>query len=87
LPQEECSKVACDAIQDPNVDQCFVPDGYQRALLYRSWNTSCPPLQPDFYQKFTYPWDYHGSWHWGSSAVVRCLPGYTIPTSFASVRV
>ena len=85
LPPEECSKSACTSNQDPIVNQCFVPDGYQRALLYRSWNTSCTPVAPDFYTTFTYPWEYHGSWHWGSTVALRCLPGYTLPPSATQV--
>ncbi len=47
LPREECSKPVCTSTQDPKVDNCHLDDGYTRLFLYRSWNTSCYPLQND----------------------------------------
>ena len=87
LPREECSKPECTSTQDPTADNCHSQDGYQRTLLYRSWNTSCPGLQPDFTKTYTYPWLYHGTWHWGSTVQLRCLPGYAIPDSYKNVSV
>ena len=39
----------------------------------------------DFVKNFTFAWDYHGSFYWGSTVVLRCLPGYQIPQAYASV--
>ena len=47
--------------------------------LYRTWKTSCPAIEADFRNKFTYVWEHHGSWHWGSKVTLRCLPGYELP--------
>jgi hypothetical protein len=49
-------------------------------MLYRAWNTGCQPLTFDYNVTNTYVWDYHGSWNWGSVAVLRCMPGFQIPT-------
>ena len=81
----ECKKLPCSSTQDPLADQCLPNDGYQRSLLFRSWNTSCPPIYPDFSKNFTYAWDYSGTWNWGSNATVRCLPGFVLPDDQAKV--
>ena len=75
----------CSATQNPLLNNCSALDGYNRTLIYRSWNTSCPPLVPDFYKTMTYSWDYHGAWYWGLTAVLRCLPGYVIPAAYENV--
>ena len=85
LNPEECFKSACTTNQLPAVDNCYPADNYNRIQLYRSWNTSCPPLLPDLDTSFTYPWDYHGSWHYGSWATLKCLPGYVLPSSASAV--
>jgi len=28
------------------INKCYPKDGYNRVMLYRAWNTSCPPLLP-----------------------------------------
>jgi hypothetical protein len=85
LPLVECSKPACTGTQDPALDNCTQNDGYSRTLIYRSWNTSCPPYQPDFNKTKTYVWDYHGAWYWGSELVLRCLPGFILPAAYQNV--
>ena len=47
---------------------------------FRTWKTSCPPLDADVTDKFFYVWDHHGSWHLGSTAALRCIPGYELPS-------
>ncbi len=42
----ECSKPACSSTADPVINKCYQKDGYNRVMLYRAWNTSCPPLLP-----------------------------------------
>ena len=85
LPREECSKPVCLSTQEPKVDNCHLDDGYSRLFLYRSWKTSCNPMQNDLSRTFTYLWDYHGSWHWGVLILLRCLPGYVIPDAHKTV--
>jgi hypothetical protein len=84
LNEAECSKSSCQGSQVPAVDNCYAPDQYSRVYLYRSWNTSCQPLLTDLDTSFTYPWDYHGSWHYGSVATLRCIPGYVLPQTVAN---
>ena len=79
LAEQDCSLSKCTELQDPLVDNCFIDDGYRRTKLYRSWHTSCPALEPDFKTNFVYVWKHHGSWHWGSKATLRCIPGYELP--------
>ena len=50
-------------------------------MIYRTWSTSCSPMVFDFTSTYTYVWDYHGSWHWGSWVTLRCMPGYQIPAN------
>ena len=81
VPQGDCLKPVCTATQDPIINNCLLDDSYTRAMLYRTWNTGCPPLINDYNITFTYVWSYSGSWYWGSTAELRCMPGYQIPTS------
>ena len=81
LPDPECEVPVCEDSQDPAQVNCYVEDGYRRTHLYRTWQTSCPPIDPDFKHKFIYVWQHHGSWHWGSKATLRCIPGYELPSS------
>ena len=77
LDEEECVNADCAT----NPQTCPM-DGYARTWLYRSWNTSCRPLEADFKTTFTYPWNYTGNWHWGSYITLRCLPGYQLPENY-----
>ena len=85
LPISECSKSQCTSSQNATVDNCYPRDGYTRAMIYRSWNTSCPPYTPDFANTKTYVWDYSGNWYWGSTVILRCLPGFLIPAAYQNV--
>ena len=87
LDPNECYKSECKDTQTPVTDGCYPKDGYKRYFLNRSWNTSCPALNPDYYKTFTYPWDYHGSWYFDSTATLRCLPGFTIPSAYSGVSI
>ena len=79
LSKEDCSVPTCGTGQTPANDSCQDGDGFRRTTLYRTWKTSCPPIEADLTEKFIYVWDHHGSWHWGSKATLRCLPGYELP--------
>ena len=79
LNEEDCKVPVCRIDQTPENDTCHLDDGYRRTSLYRTWKTSCPPLDADLIDNFAYVWDHHGSWHWGSSAILRCIPGYELP--------
>ena len=79
LEEQECFKLVCEPEQSPAVDDCHYDDGYRRTFLYRAWKTSCSEIEPDLSVTFTYVWEHHGSWHWGSKATLRCLPGYILP--------
>ena len=81
LNTEDCSIPICTSDQTPESDKCRIDDGYRRTSLYRTWKTSCPPIDPDLTNKFIYVWEHHGSWHWGSKATLRCIPGYELPLS------
>ena len=80
LPENECKKSVCISSNDTTADtNCHPDDGFRRTRLFKTWETSCPALGVDLEDKFVYIWQYHGSWHWGSRATLRCLPGYELP--------
>ena len=81
-----CSVPVCTSDQTPENGNCYLDDGYVRTKLYRTWKTSCPPLDADMTEKFYYVWDHHGSWHWGSEATLRCIPGYELPPNWDGER-
>lgn len=66
--QELCTDPECE-----DGENCHSRDGYKRTRLYRTWKTSCPPLDPDLTTNFVYPWEPHGAWHWGSKVTLRCI--------------
>ena len=43
---------------------------------------TCPAFEADFTTKFYFPWDFHGNFHVGSKATLKCLPGYVLPKQF-----
>jgi hypothetical protein len=81
----QCSLPNCTSSQIPSIDNCIPSDGYQRKVIYRSWNTSCSPLLVDLSVNNVYPWSYSGSWNYGSYAIVRCADGFNIPQNYPSV--
>ena len=84
IDEADCSVPICGSDQTPENDNCHIDDGYRRTTLYRTWKTSCPPIIKDLNEKFIYAWEHHGSWHWGSKATLRCLPGYELPRELPS---
>ena len=85
LNDEDCNVPVCTSDQSPSNNNCHRDDGYIRTHLYRSWKTSCPPIDAEFLaDKFAYLWDHHGSWHWSSKATLRCLPGYELPSTLGN---
>ena len=85
LNEENCNVPVCTSDQSPSNEICHHDDGYRRTHLYRSWKTSCPPIDAEFLaDKFAYLWDHHGSWHWSSKATLRCLPGYELPSTLGN---
>ena len=79
LPDKDCDVPECEEGQDPSADKCHNRDGYRRTKLYKTWQTSCQDITVDLKDDFLYVWEHHGSWHWGSKATLRCLPGYELP--------
>ena len=43
---------------------------------------TCPAFEADFTTKFYFPWDFHGNFHVGSKATLKCLPGYVLPKMY-----
>ncbi len=82
LDEGACTFSECTDDQIPDQDNCHPQDGYKRTKLFRAWETSCPPIQANLTDKFFYVWEHHGNWHWGSKAVLKCLPGYQIPPAW-----
>ena len=82
LPIEECSKSECTASQlaDPSQSgNCYKQDGFARRMLYRAWLPSCPEKPAAHMTDKWYVLDHHGTWRYGSTAVLRCFPGYQLP--------
>ncbi len=82
IHDEACQVPECADDQTPAEDNCHPQDGYKRTKLFRAWETSCPPIEANLTDKFFYVWEHHGNWHWGSQAVLKCLPGYQIPPAW-----
>ena len=53
-------------------------DGYLRTMLYRAWLPSCPILPMYDTTGKWYVLDHHGTWRYGSEALLRCFPGYQL---------
>ena len=81
LDDSECTtKTECtnDEESDPIGNNCYKKDGYLRTMLYRAWLPSCPiPPMYDITDKL-YVLDHHGTWRYGSEAILRCFPGYEL---------
>ena len=77
VEDSQCELDTCS--EDLEQGHCNPDDGYVRAYLYKTYDLTCPPLAPDLDFNFFFPWDYHGQWHLGSFATVKCLPGYKLP--------
>ena len=77
----DCSSRECTSGEHPsNTTGCHLAEEkYKRVRLYRNWRPACTPLVNDFTNKKYYVVQHHGMWHYGSEAIVRCLPGYMLP--------
>ena len=53
-----------------------------RARIYKTYSLTCPAFEADFTTKFYFPWDFHGNFHVGSKATLKCLPGYVLPKQY-----
>ena len=85
--EEQCNQDDCADDQNPDADKCNAKDGYVRARLYKTYSLTCPAFEADFNTKFYFPWDFHGNFHVGSKAKLKCLPGYVLPKKYKpSVR-
>ena len=87
LPLSECQKTECSQAEenDPTGNDCYIKDGYSRIMLYRTWRPGCNDLSA-FADKLateylSYVLDYSDTYHYGSKAVVRCIPGYMLPSA------
>ena len=78
----ECQQAECGDGEHPsNTTGCYLKEEkYKRVYIYRNWRPGCTAIQNDFTTKKVYVVDHHGIWHYGSKAVVRCMPGYMLPT-------
>ena len=85
--EEQCSQTTCTSDQDPNTDDCYPDDGYIRGRLYKTYSLTCMAREVDYTTNFFFPWDHHGNWHVGSTAVMRCLPGYVLPPGYENGAV
>ena len=47
-------------------------------MLYRAWLPSCPILPMYNTVEKWYVLDHHGTWRYGSEAILRCFPGYEL---------
>ena len=47
-------------------------------MLYRAWLPSCPILPMYHLTQKWYVLDHHGTWRYGSEAILRCFPGYEL---------
>ena len=79
---EQCNLATCTAEQDPTNDKCNPDDGYVRAKIYKTYSLTCPEIEANFNSEFYFPWDHHGNWHVGSTATLKCLPGYVLPKQY-----
>ena len=82
VAEEQCGYADCTSDQDPFHDECNADDGYIRGRLYKTYSLTCPALEPDYTTNFYFPWDFHGNFHVGSKATLKCLPGYVLPKQF-----
>ena len=82
--EEQCNRDDCAADQNPDDDNCHAIDGYVRARIYKTYSLTCPAFEADFTTKFYFPWDFHGNFHVGSKATLKCLPGYVLPKMYKS---
>ena len=80
--EEQCNQDACSDDQNPDADKCNAVDGYMRARIYKTYSLTCPAFEADFTTKFYFPWDFHGNFHVGSKATLKCLPGYVLPKQY-----
>ena len=88
VDEEQCSRqTTCTTDQDPTTDDCYPDDGYIRGRLYKTYSLTCLAREVDYTTNFFFPWDHHGNWHVGSSAVMRCLPGYVLPPGYENGAV
>ena len=83
VDEKQCSsQTTCTTDQDPNTDDCYPDDGYIRGRLYKTYSLTCQAREVDYTTNFFFPWDHHGNWHVGSTAVMRCLPGYVLDPKY-----
>ena len=77
----ECLKTECGDGEHPsNTTGCYLKEEkYKRVHIYRNWYPGCKAIENDFTDKKFYVLEHHGTWHYGSEAVVRCMPGYMLP--------
>ena len=84
LAEEECvTKTECITLQeaDPIGNNCYRNDGYLRTMLYRAWLPSCEILPLYNTNEKWYVLDHHGTWRYGSEAVIRCFPGFQLDST------
>ena len=82
VAEEQCGFETCTSDQDPHSDDCNADDGYTRGRIYKTYSLTCPALKPDYNAHFYFPWDFHGNFHVGSKATLKCLPGYVLPKAY-----
>ena len=87
LPPSECKKTECTQAEenDPAGNNCYIKDGYNRTMLYRTWRPACSDFHV-FEEKLaaeylSYILDHSDTYHYGSKVVIRCLPGFMLPST------